>query len=57
MKEKISENSTEKIQIVIGFISDETKKNQELMIIDVIKELFQTKFGKQCLIIRTDVSL
>jgi hypothetical protein len=47
---KISGKSTEKIQFVIGFISDDTKKTKESMITEVIKELLQTKFGKQCLI-------
>jgi hypothetical protein len=50
-----SENSTEKIQFVIGFISDDSKKIKQSMMIEVIKELLQTKLGKQCLITRTDV--
>jgi len=54
---KLSENSTEKIQFVIGFISNDLKENKETMITEIIKELFQTKFGKQCLVTRTDAFL
>jgi hypothetical protein len=54
---KISENSTEKIQFVIGFLSNDLKENKEIMITEIIKELFQTKFGKQCLVTRTDAFL
>jgi hypothetical protein len=55
--ESEEKKSSEKIQFVIGFISDEQTKSKESMMTEVIKELFQTKFGKQCLITRTDVVL
>jgi len=52
---KMSENSTEKMQFVIGFQVDDSTKNQETIMTEIIKEFFQTKFGKQCVITRTDV--
>jgi hypothetical protein len=52
---KMSENSTEKMRFVIGFQADDSTKNQETIMTEIIKEFFQTKFGKQCVITRTDV--
>ena len=50
-----SESSTDKIQFVIGFISDDSKKNNETTMTETIKNLLRTKFGKQCLITQTNV--
>ncbi|UJR30490.1 hypothetical protein I4U23_018023 [Adineta vaga] len=49
-----SENSNEKIQLIIDFISNDSMENNELIITDAIKELFRTKFGKECVVTRTD---
>lgn len=51
----IFENSREKIHFIIGTVSNGINNNKETMMIDAIKEIFQSKFGKQCLITRTDV--
>ncbi|CAF3669036.1 unnamed protein product, partial [Adineta steineri] len=56
-KIKSSGNSTEKIQFVIGFILDDSKKREDLIMTEMIKEILDVKFGKQYLITRTDVSL
>jgi hypothetical protein len=53
--EEDAKKNDRKIQFVIGFISDDSKKIKQSMMIEIIKELLQTKLGKQCLITRTDV--
>jgi hypothetical protein len=52
---KLSENSTEKMQFIIGCVADDSTKNQEIMMTEIIKDFFQMKFGKSCVITRTDV--
>jgi hypothetical protein len=43
------------MRFIIGFQADDSTKNQETIMTEIIKEFFQTKFGKQCVITRTDV--
>ncbi|CAF0893519.1 unnamed protein product [Adineta ricciae] len=52
---KGSDDSSKKIQFVIGFIANDSVDEKEVMMTEIIKDLLQTKLGKQCLITRTDV--
>ncbi|CAF0834952.1 unnamed protein product [Adineta ricciae] len=52
---KDSDDSSKRIQFVIGFLSNDSVDEKEVMMTEIIKDLLQKKLGKQCLITRTDV--